>query len=129
MDGMRLVLPIIYGGMAANSEMAANAIVYWTTPCPLTLVHVSLVASNAASTTVSIGTSADVDGYLTATAVGQSDVPTEITRGEFTGALMSDTAECPHIAKGTVLAIDIDYDGSSGTAGRDVAAILTFLEG
>lgn len=129
MDGLRLVLPIIFGGMAANSEMAANAVVYWTTPCPLTLVHVSAVASNTASTTFTIGTSSNADAYLLSSAVGQDDVPAVKDRGDFSGDSGHDTAECPHIAAGTVLAIAVDYDGSSATAGRDVAIILTFLEG
>jgi hypothetical protein len=129
MDGMRIVVPITFGGMASNSQMAADAQFYWTTPCALTLVHASLVASNAADTTVSIGTSSDADGYLTATAVGQSEVPTVKDRGDFDGALNSDTAECPHIAAGTVLEVAVDYDGAGGTAGQDVCVVLTFLEG
>jgi hypothetical protein len=129
MDGMRITLPLTFAGMAASSQMAANAVAYWRTPCPLTLVHISATASNAASSTVRVGTSSDDDGYITAFAVGQSATPVVKDRGDFDGALNADANECPHIARDTVLAVTVDYDGSSGTAGQNVSVILTFVEG
>jgi hypothetical protein len=45
-------------------------------------------------------------------------------RGDFDGALNSDTAECPHIAKDTVLLLTFTHASAS-----DVDIVLTFLEG
>ena len=45
-------------------------------------------------------------------------------RGDFSGALNPDTAECPHLAKGTVLKITVAHNSMIHP---DLA--LTFVEG
>ena len=124
MDGMRIVVPVHFHG-----TMAADGSFRWKVPGPLTLVHVSAVASNAASTQIKLGTTVDDDGYLTAAAVGQSGAPAVFDRGDFNGALNADTAECPHLDAGTVLLLTVDFDGAAGTAGQNVSVVVTLLEG
>ena len=124
MDGMRLVVPLHWHG-----TMAANATFRWTLPCGLKLVHVSSVASNNSDAKVSIGTTANDDAYKTSAVIGDSGVPVVWDRGDFDGDSGHDTAECPHLAAGTVLLVTVDYDGAGGTAGQDVGVVLTFLEG
>ena len=55
---------------------------------------------------------------------GRSNVPTVADRGDFTGALNPDTAECPRLAKGTVLKITVAHNSMINP---DLA--LTFVEG
>lgn len=119
MDGMRFIFTL-----HGHGTLAANMVAHYVTPCPCTLVQVDAVATTAAVGTVIIGTDADDNGYLTAFTFGASNVPTTATRGEFTGALMSDTAECPHFAAGTVLLITVAHNSMINP---DLA--LTFLEG
>ena len=78
----------------------------------------------AAVGTVKVGTDADDDGYLQAFTFGASNAPATADRGDFNGALNGDTAECPHIAKGTVLKITVAHNSMIHP---DLA--LTFLEG
>ena len=73
-----------------------------------------------------IGTDADDDGYLPAFTFGASNVPTVADRGDFDGALNPDTAECPRLAKGTVLLMTYTVAHNS-MINPDLA--LTFLEG
>ena len=100
MDGMRFVVPL-----HGHGTLAADMIMHYKLPCGATLVQVDAVATTAAVGTVKIGTDADDDGYLPAFTFGASNVPTVADRGDFTGALNPDTAECPRLAKGTVLKI------------------------
>ena len=124
MDGMRFGWNVhLHGALSANATMR------YKLPCNATLVHAQAVASNDSDATLKIGTSADDDGYLAATIIGDSGTPTVWERGDFDGALNNDTAECPHIAKDTILLLTLDYDGASGTAAQDVDIALTFLEG
>jgi hypothetical protein len=124
MDGMRVCVPVHFHG-----TMAANATWRWQLPCGMTLVEISAVASNNSDAKISFGTTTDDDGYLTAIAIGDSGSPVIFGKGDFTGALMSDTSQCPHIAADTVVMLTVDYDGASGTAGADVTVVMTFLEG
>jgi hypothetical protein len=51
-------------------------------------------------------------------------VPVTKDRGDFTGALMTDTAECPRLSKGDVLLLTLTHASS---VNPDIA--LTFIEG
>lgn len=119
MDGMRFVVQV-----HGHGTLAADMIAHYKLPCAATLVQVDAVATTAAVGTVKVGTDDDDDGYLTATTFGASNVPVTKDRGDFAGALNSDTAECPHIASGTVLKITIAHNSMIHP---DLA--LTFLEG
>jgi hypothetical protein len=119
MDGMRFVVPV-----HGHGTLAADMIAHYKLPCGATLVQVDAVATTAAVGTVKIGTDADDDGYLPAFTFGASNVPLTADRGDFSGALNGDAAECPRLAKGTVLKITIAHNSMINP---DLA--LTFLEG
>jgi hypothetical protein len=110
--------------------LAANLTITLTVPSDCSLVHVSAVASNNSDATLKIGTSADDDGYLTATAIGDSGTPAEFDLDDFDGALLSNPGmEYPHLLDGTVLVLTLDYDGAAGTAAQNVTLVATFCEG
>lgn len=119
MDGMRFVW-----SLHGHGTLSADMVAHYKLPCDATLVQVDAVATTAAVGTVKVGTDADDDGYLKAFTFGASNVPTVANRGDFDGALNSDTAECPHIAKDTVLLITCAHNSMINP---DLA--LTFLEG
>ena len=103
--------------------LAANITVYFTAPFDITLEHVSAVASNNSDATLKIGTSADDDAYLVATAIGDSGTPAEFELDDF----VNDTH--PHVLAGTIVVVTLDFDGASGTAAQNVTIVLTFGEG
>jgi hypothetical protein len=119
MDGFRFVVPI-----HGHGTLAANITAHYKLPCDATLVQADAVATTAAVGTVKIGTDADDDGYLPAFTFGASNTPATADRGDFTGALQADPAECPRLAKGTVLKITIAHNSMI-----DPDLALTFLEG
>ena len=119
MDGMRLVVPL-----HGHGTLAANMVMHYKLPCDATLVQVDAVATTAAVGTVIVGTDVDDNGYLPALTFGASNVPVTAVRGAFSGALNPDVAECPHIAKGTVLLLTVAHNSMINP---DLA--LTFLEG
>ena len=103
--------------------LAADKSIVWTVPFNCQLTHVSAVGSNAHDGIVSIGSSADVDLYLDETTFGVSDTPQEFDWNDFIGG------QFPHIAKGTVVAITLDFNGAAGTACHDFSIVLTFTVG
>ena len=108
--------------------LAANLNIRWYAPFACQLIHVSAVGSNANDGLLTIGTSADADGYITSYSIGDSGTPVEkeaIT--DFNGALAG--SQYPHIADGTIIAVALDYDGAGGTATDDFTLVLTFTEG
>jgi hypothetical protein len=110
--------------------LSANLDIRFTAPADCELVHVSAVASNDSDATLAIGISTDTDGFLEATAIGDSQVPTEFDLDDFDGAELDDAgSEYPRIDDGDTVVITLDYDGSSGTAADDVTIVLTFTEG
>jgi len=119
MDGMRFVFTL-----HGHGTLSANMVSSYKLPCDATLVQVDAVATTSAVGTVIIGTAADDNGYLTAFTFGESGVPTTAEKGDFAGALNTDTTQCPHIAKGTVLLITVTHNSMINP---DLA--LTFLEG
>ena len=110
--------------------LGADVSIKYTVPSDCSLVHVSAVASNASSATLTVGDSADADEYLTASDVGDSGTPAEYDGDDFVDASgVSHDRYYPHITDGTIVAIAVDYDGASGTAANDLTVVLTFVEG
>jgi hypothetical protein len=103
--------------------MSADLAIIFTAHHNMTLLHVSMVCTNAASTTVAIGTTSSAAAYMAAKAVGQSSVPGVKTRSDFV------SEQFPRIATGTVVKLTIDHDGAAGTAGANLTVVLTFAEG
>jgi hypothetical protein len=103
--------------------LGADMVVRFKAPCDLQLIHVSGSISNSGSTLITIGNSDTAAAYLASIIVGISNTPTEFDRDDFVGG------EFPHIAKGTIIAIAVDYDGNAGTAGQNLTLVLTFTEG
>ncbi len=103
--------------------LAANVAMYYTAQADCQLIHVSANGSNANNGLLDIGPTGDTDGYLDGVSIGDSNTPAEFVRADFVGG------EFPHIVKGTVVAISLDYDGAGGTATHDFTLVLTFTEG
>ncbi|MEW5988982.1 MAG: hypothetical protein AB1791_20345 [Chloroflexota bacterium] len=112
-----------------TGTLAANVSFRWTVPFDCQLIHVAAVGSNANDATVEVGTSADTDGYLVASAVGDSGTPNEYGRSSFTGALLTDSGQFPHLTDGTILAVVVDFDGAAGTAVQNLTVVLTLTKG
>jgi len=104
--------------------LAANHTFTFTVPFACTLVAVSAVASNASSGILDVGTSSDTDLYVSNMDVGDSNVPALYDEA---GDFESDVY--PHIAAGTVVEAELDYDGAGGTAAQNFTLVLTFEEG
>ena len=119
MDGMRFVWAV-----HGHGTLSANIVARFKVPCACTLVQLDAVTSNGTVGTLILGTLADDNGYLTTFTFGATGVPTTADRGDFDGALNPDTAECPHLAAGTVVLLTVTH---ASMIGPDVA--LTFLEG
>ena len=119
MDGMRFLYHL-----HGHGTLAADMVSYLKLPCAATLVQVDAVATTAAVGTVIIGTADDDNGYLTAMTFGASGVAATADRGDFAGALMTDTAECPHFEAGDVLLITVAHNSM---VNPDL--VLTFVEG
>ncbi len=103
--------------------LAANHVLEFTAPFDMQLVHAQAQGSNANDATLMLGKSTDTDAYMAATAVGDSDVPVEYDRNDFIGT------QFPHISKGDIVVITIDFDGAAGTAVANLVVVLTFTEG
>lgn len=103
--------------------LAANVAIYFTAQADCQLIHVSAVGSNANNGLLDIGPTADTDGYLDGVSIGDSNTPIEFGKADFVGT------EFPHIVKGTVVAVSLDFDGAGGTATHDFTVVLTFTEG
>lgn len=110
--------------------LAANAVIYFTSPSACHLVHVSAVSSNDSDATLMLGTSADTNGYKEAAVIGDSGTPVEWELADFDGALLTEAGkDYPQIDDGDVVVATLDFDGASGTAADDFTLVLTFLEG
>jgi hypothetical protein len=95
-------------------------------PFDAQLIHVSAVGSNAYAAGLNIGSSSDTDAYLTKSDIGVSNTPVEFDRDDFVGD------QYPHIADGTIIVLQLDYNyagGGSANASADVTVVLTFTEG
>ena len=110
--------------------LTANLDIRWIVPSGCQLVHVSAVASNASSATFTIGDGSDVDEYLTASDVGDSQTPAEYDGDDFVDSDgNSHTRYYPAIADGATVNVAVNYDGDGGTAAADLTLVLTFVEG
>lgn len=107
-----------------HGTLSADMIAHIEMPVNAQLVRVAAVATTAAVGTVIIGTDADDNGYLTAFTFGASNVPAIADRGDFAGALMTDTSQCPRLKKGDILLITVTHNSMINP---DLQ--LTFLEG
>lgn len=111
-----------------HGTLAANARGEFILPFDASLIAVSISNSAATDATLEVGTSADRDGILDAVACGDSGTPTEFEFNDWNGALA--TAGRPyHMVAGTIVAWDLDFDGSAGTAAANVQIVFTFSEG
>ncbi len=119
MDGMRFVVNFHFHG-----TLAADAIMRYKLPCNATLVQIDTNGTANVTSALVVGTAADADGYVKTFTPGANATAVTKDRGDFDGALNPDTAECPHIAKGTVLVLTYTHASAS-----DVDIALTFLEG
>ncbi len=110
--------------------LAANIAIQFTVEANMSLLHVSAVASNNSDATLEIGLSTDQNGFLTAVVIGDSDVPVEFELADFDGALVpTPGSDYPRLLDGEIMTVDLDYDGSAGTAAANVTIVLTFSEG
>ncbi len=103
--------------------LAANIATRFKLPVDAQLIAVSACGSNTNNGIIDVGTAADTDAYLDAKDIGDGGTPSTFGKADFVGT------EYPHIAAGTNIACNLDYDGASGTATADFTAVLTFLEG
>lgn len=105
--------------------LGANATITWKVPWDMTLEHVSAIQSNAGNATVAIAAgAAGTTAILAAFAAGQSNAAVTKTRTNF-----ATTNTTGRIAKDDLVIITIDYDGASGTAGQNLAIVMTCSEG
>lgn len=113
-----------------TGALAANLNIRFTAHTNMSLIHVSAVASNDSDALITIGTSADTDGYLASTTIGDSGTPIEFDLDDFDGALLTEAGkDYPRINDGDIVVILCDFDGASGTAAEDMTIILTLTEG
>jgi hypothetical protein len=119
MDGMRFT-----ACFHVHGTLSADATFRYKLPCNATLVQVDTNGTADVTASMVLGTAADADGYLQAFAPGANATAVTKDRGDFNGALNTNTAECPHIAKDTVLIAVLTHASSS-----DFDLALTFLEG
>jgi len=110
--------------------LSADLNIRFTAPTNCTLQHVSAVGSNDHDAEITIGTSADTDGYLELADIGKSNTPATFSRADFDGALLTDKGkEPPRISAGDVVVVVIVYGDVKGTAAQNVTVVLTFAEG
>jgi hypothetical protein len=96
-------------------------------PFDCSLVHISAVVSGAARAGLTVGNSVTAAAYLAKASVGASNVPVEFARANFV-----ETPVLPHIVKGTILVVAVDYDynnGGGAVASADLTLVFTFSEG
>ena len=113
------------------ATLTADLAFTWTVPFDCTLIAVSAVASDANAFGVTVGSSADADGYMTKWASGVSGTPVEkVARTDFDGALA--VSQFPHIVDGTIVKVAVDFNyngGGAAQASDDPTIVLTFTEG
>ena len=118
MLGNHFVVNVVYDG-----TLAANKVFYWKAPFRCSLAHVSAVTSNNSDATLKIGTSADDDSALVATAIGDSGTPAVFDLDNFVGGVY------PQFEAATIIVFTLDFDGAAGTAAQNVNIVATFSEG
>jgi hypothetical protein len=106
-----------------HGTLAADMQGRFVMPCQATLIEVSAGASNDAGTTITVGTSADADGYCQSQEIGDSGTPIALTQN---GALISASGRT-HVPNDTVVLWAADFNGA-GDAGENVSILFTFEE-
>ena len=92
-----------------------------------TLVEVAACGSNANTGKLTVGTSADADGYLKAGDIGDESAPAVFNAANFDGALADALKlSAPHLAKNAVLTWSLAV---GATPPADVDLQFSFLEG
>jgi hypothetical protein len=110
-----------------HGTLSADAVFRYKLPCDATLVRVDTCGTANVTSALKIGTllpTSDDDGIIKSFTPGANATFVTKDRGDFDGALNPDTAECPHLAKDTVLLLTFTHASAS-----DVDVYLTFLEG
>lgn len=128
MQGEKIVSSVHVAG-----TLAANQQGLFVFPFAVTIIALTAVASNATNATITLGSVADTDGYLTSQAIGVSNVPAIFDKDDWNGALLP-TAHVAdvdniHVAANTPIAWVLDFDGSAGTAAQHVDISLVVVEG
>jgi hypothetical protein len=104
--------------------LAANVAIKFQLPFDASLVSVSAVGSNANNGILDVGNSSDAEAYVANLDIGDSGTPATVEApASFVNGVF------PHIAKGTIIAAALDFDGSSGTAAHDFTLVLGFTKG
>ena len=119
MDGSRFVV-----AWHIHGTLSADAVIRYKMPCNATLVQVDTNGTADVHSSLIVGTTTDDNGYITAYTPGHNATFDTKDRGDFDGALVTYTAECPHIAKDIVLLLTFTHASAS-----DFDIALTFLEG
>ncbi len=104
--------------------LAANQDIKFKLPFDASLAFVSAVASNASNAILDVGNSDAAEAYVKNLDVGDSGTPAVLDEeGDFEGDVY------PHITKGTIIAIALDFDGAAGTAAQNFTLVLGFTKG
>jgi hypothetical protein len=106
-----------------TGTLAANVTDIFALPADCQLEHISAVGTNASNAQIKAGTTSSDAAYLALADVGDSSVPAEFDRDNFVGG------EYPHLVKGTLVQVTVDFDGAGGTAVQNLTVTLTFAEG
>lgn len=119
MDGMRFVV-----AWHIHGTLSGDATLRYKMPCDATLVRVDTCGTADVHSSFTLGSSSNADAYIKASTPGHNATFVTHDRGDFDGDSGHDTAECPHIAKDTVLVVAFTHASAS-----DVDFCMTFLEG
>ena len=106
-----------------TGTLAANIASKFKMPCDAQLIYACANASNTNNALLTLGTSTSAAAYLASSSIGQSGVPVEFDWNDFVDS------QYPHVTKGTIFAVALDYDGSSGSAAANFDLNLFFTEG
>jgi hypothetical protein len=108
-----------------HGTLSEDIVARYTLPINATLIRIDTNSTADAEGSMIVGTAADTDGYVKSFTPGHNATLVTINRGDFDGALNTDTAECPHIAAETTILITYTHNDSN----TNVDIALTFLEG
>lgn len=103
--------------------LSADLQIIFKAHADMTLQHVSAVATNNSSAQLKIGTTASDAVHMALKDIGDSAVPAEFDRDDFTGG------QYPRLAKGDLVKFTLDFDGATGTAAQNVTLVATFQVG
>jgi hypothetical protein len=113
---------------ALPGTITADATWFVKAPCDLTLRSVSACANNASTGQVNVGSGTDVDYYLDAKDLGDSDTPTVYDLDDFNGTGVANQGDdYPHYTAGDIIIVNLDVDGSTDPV--DPCIVLFFEEG